>query len=596
MVVRAASRAGIAGKKQSAPLMAPSATSRALVCQTVVSKVNASRRRLLSGSVVPRTPLVSRTVGKLAECLRQKIWRFDVLSVAHSIQLDDTAVPQRPRIDVDAALWHNEVLVTPNQQDWRLADSIEQVWQGGVERERLPIQPGTLGTALLEVLKQLGGWAAGETWRAHRGRHGGGPTQPAGHWRSALVRDLADNDRAFPIDGWGSRNDLRHEALSDAVKQNPLPRCRPKILIRALAAQPIGGRLVLHDKLGLMPVTVIGFDVQAVEAWLHTVTEVDPPLSWTRLPGGHSNLTYLVTDSAGRELVLRRPPKGELLPKAHDMWREYRIIDALWPTAVPVAQPIAFCDDRAVADTHFYVMGKASGRVLHTGTAAVAWLDVPARARAGEAFINALAALHSLDPETLGLQDLGRPDSYVARQLSAWHRSWTTQVDSARHDDPRIHELHELLTARMPQQGSARIVHGDYGPHNTLFNQRGDVTAVLDWELATLGDPLADLGYCINSWVEPGEIGAYGTDPATARPGFPSRQDLIARYESATGADLGQLAYYRAFNWWKLACIIHGVYARYMEGKKSTEGVDLPDLFRRMRACVDAAEQQAALI
>jgi aminoglycoside phosphotransferase (APT) family kinase protein len=371
---------------------------------------------------------------------------------------------------------------------------------------------------------------------------------------------------------------------------------RATLATRGSSTQVLGGRLVLHDRLRLMSVTVVGFDAPAVEAWLHTVTEVVLPLSWTRLPGGHSNLTYLLTDSAGRELVLRRPPMGELLPKAHDMWREYRIIEALWPTAVPVAEPIAFCDDRAVADAHFYVMGKASGRVLHTGTAAVDWLNPPARARAGESFIDALAALHSLDPEALELQDLGRPDAYVARQLSAWHRSWTSQVDSARHDDPRIHQLHELLTARTPVQGSARIVHGDYGPHNTLFDQSGDVTAVLDWELATLGDPLADLGYCINSWVEPGEFGAYGADPATAQPGFPSRQDLIARYERATGADLGQLAYYRAFNWWKLACIIHGVYARYMEAKKSTEGVDLPDLFRRMGSCVDAAEQQAALI
>ena len=172
------------------------------------------------------------------------------------------------------------------------------------------------------------------------------------------------------------------------------------------------------------------------------------------MPGGHSNLTYALRDQAGREMVVRRPPMGQLLPKAHDMWREYRIIDALWSTPVPVAEPIAYCDDRAVAETHFYVMGMADGKALYTGAAVEAWLDEPARAHAGEAFIDVLAALHTVDVEAVGLGDLGRPDSYVARQLRTWHTAWTAQVPHAGHDDPRVHELHELLSASDPRAGA----------------------------------------------------------------------------------------------------------------------------------------------
>src|SRR5215212_7294057 len=136
---------------------------------------------------------------------------------------------------------------------------------------------------------------------------------------------------------------------------------------------------------------VVGFDVATINAWLATVTDVLPPINWQRLSGGHSNLTYTLSDAAGREFVVRRPPQGVLLPKAHDMWREFRIIKGLWPTPVPVAEPIAYCDDRAVAETHFYVMGKAEGAALYSGAAVEAWLDLPARQHAGEAFVDVLA-------------------------------------------------------------------------------------------------------------------------------------------------------------------------------------------------------------
>ncbi len=339
---------------------------------------------------------------------------------------------------------------------------------------------------------------------------------------------------------------------------------------------------------------VVGFDVPVIEAWLAEVTSVAPPIDWRRLPGGHSNLTYELRDAAGRELVIRRPPQGELLPKAHDMWREYRIIDGLWPTPVPVAEPIAFCDDRAVAETHFYVMGKVDGAALYSGTEVAAWLAESARRRAGEAFIDVLAELHSIDPADVGLADLGRPDGYVARQLKTWYGSWTASIPFAEHDDERVHELHAMLVDRIPDQGPGRVVHGDYGPHNCLFSRSGEVNAVLDWEIATLGDPLADFAYSINAWVEPGDAGVYGADPPTALPGFPSRDEMIARYATATGADLSDLAYYRAFNSFKTACILHGVYARYRAGQKSTEGVDVDMLFARIGLSLDSAAVLAA--
>jgi aminoglycoside phosphotransferase (APT) family kinase protein len=292
-------------------------------------------------------------------------------------------------------------------------------------------------------------------------------------------------------------------------------------------------------------------------------------------------------------MVIRRPPEGELLPKAHDMQREYRVIDGLWPTDVPVAQPIAYVDDPELCDVHFYVMGKVEGSALYTGEEVQGFLDEAARAAAGESFIDTLATLHSIDPAEVGLAELGRPDGYVARQLKTWYGSWNASIPFADYDDPRAHELHDMLAAKAPEQGPGRVVHGDFGPHNCMFNASGEVTGVLDWEIATLGDPLADFAYSINAWVEPGDGGVYGADPPTVLPGFPSRDDLIERYASRTGADLSDLPYYRSFNAWKTACILHGVYARYQAGQKSTEGIDVPALYDRFLLSLDRAAEFA---
>jgi aminoglycoside phosphotransferase (APT) family kinase protein len=340
------------------------------------------------------------------------------------------------------------------------------------------------------------------------------------------------------------------------------------------------------------PTPPVGFDPAVVEPWLAANSELEPPCAWVRLEGGHSNLTYALTDAFGAEFVIRRPPEGPLLPKAHDMFREYRIIDALHPVGVPVARPVVYCDDREVCERHFYVMSKVGGQALYSGEQTAPRLDATARARVGESFIGVLAQIHSVDPASVGLDELGRHEGYVARQLTTWYGSWVASADDAGYDDPDVHRLHDSLMANLPEQGPARVVHGDYGVHNTMVADDGTIAAVLDWEIATLGDPLADFAYALNAWTEPDDV-VEGTDPATALPGFASRADLIRYYEARIDADLSDLAFYRSYNWLKTACIVHGVYARYRRGQKSIEGVDLEALYNRIKISIDRSRAQA---
>jgi aminoglycoside phosphotransferase (APT) family kinase protein len=336
-----------------------------------------------------------------------------------------------------------------------------------------------------------------------------------------------------------------------------------------------------------------GFDTSVVNRWLTTISDVQMPVSWSRLPGGHSNLTYLLRDATGRELVIRRPPEGPLVPRAHDMWREYRVIEALWPTSVKVPEPIAYCNDPAVADVHFYVMSRVPGAALYTSAETERWLDIGARQRAGDDFIDVLAELHAMDPAEIGLDNLGRADGYMERQVSRWYRSWLSQVGASGFDDPRVHQLHDLLSQSIPEQCGARIVHGDYGPHNVLFERSGAISAVVDWEMATIGDPLADLAYSVNAWVGPGDAPIDRPDVPTALEGFPDREQVVERYVRQTGVDLSRLTYYRIFNFWKRACILQGVYVRYSRGQKRPDGVDVPEILVRLGRFLDAAASLA---
>ncbi len=333
-----------------------------------------------------------------------------------------------------------------------------------------------------------------------------------------------------------------------------------------------------------------GYDRGAVERWVASnIAALSPPFEWVKLEGGHSNLTYLLTDSNGEKAVIRRPPQGKLLPKAHDMKREHTIISGLGSTSVPVAVAMGLCEDESITGAVFYVMSQVPGRALYTAEDVDDWLSMEARANVGRSFVETLAALHRVDPNDIGLDRLARPDGYVGRQLRTWYGSWQASLEGADYDDARIHQLHDELVSSIPDQGPARVVHGDYGMHNCMIDQGGNVVAVLDWEIATLGDPLADFAYAMNGWSDPDDEIRISHEAATTAPGFSRRQELIDYYAELTGRDLQNLAFYRRFNYFKTACILHGVYARYRLGKKSAEGIDLDAMKDRLIGAIDLA-------
>ncbi|MEM9254738.1 MAG: phosphotransferase family protein [Pseudomonadota bacterium] len=335
-----------------------------------------------------------------------------------------------------------------------------------------------------------------------------------------------------------------------------------------------------------------GFNVPAVEAWIGECVEcLDPPFQWTRLEGGHSNLTYRLDSADGTTAVIRRPPQGPLLPKAHDMSREWALISALGPTAVPVPRALGFCETPDVTGAWFYVMGWVEASPLYNAEDTIHRVPKTQRVAMARDFFGVLASLHKLAPDDIGLGDLAKKDGYVARQLSTWYRSWTASADTAQFDDPRVHRLKDFFAKHMPQQGPARVVHGDYGLHNCLIGRDARVAAVVDWEIATLGDPLADLAYALNPWPEQLSDEEVDLSSATSADGFPSRSELAQHYADLTGANLEQLEYYVGFNGWKSAAILQGVYARYQQGNKSAEGADLVALRSRIGRSLDFAER-----
>ena len=303
-----------------------------------------------------------------------------------------------------------------------------------------------------------------------------------------------------------------------------------------------------------------GIRQDAVVAWLQERVEgFRPPVEFSLIAGGHSNLTYRCADQTGTAVVLRRPPLGHVLESAHDMGREYKIIHALQGTDVPVAPTIGLCADVDVNDAPFYVMQFIEGPVLHDAETA---RGVPEAERhtLGLHVIDILASLHAIEPNDVGLGDLGRREAYLTRQLKRWNKQWQA---SKTHDVPEMEESSKILSETMPEQIGSAIVHGDYRLGNMIVGD-GQIQAVLDWELCTLGDPLADVGYLMNSWVEPGD--AMPELTSTSIGGFPSRALLCDRYTEATGRNLDGINYYRAFAHWRLAAIGQGVYKRYLVG------------------------------
>jgi len=313
---------------------------------------------------------------------------------------------------------------------------------------------------------------------------------------------------------------------------------------------------------------VEGIDHDAVTGWFrHEVTAAEPPLEFSLIAGGHSNLTYSVTDANGRRWVLRRPPLGQVLATAHDMGREHTIISALGPTDVPVPPTAGLCTDVEVNGAPFYVMEFIDGTVVRSHADAEG-LSAEQRQQAGRSIVDVLAAIHAVDVDAVGLGELGRREDYVARQLKRWYTQFKgsdSQVEGGLGLDS-VHRVHDELAANIPPQGPAAIVHGDYRLDNCMLGGDGSVIAVLDWEICTLGDPLADVGLLCVYWSDPDEAAVLPQASPTALEGFPRKQELVDRYAAVSGRDLSDLPFYVAFGYWKLTCIIAGVYARYAGG------------------------------
>jgi len=311
-----------------------------------------------------------------------------------------------------------------------------------------------------------------------------------------------------------------------------------------------------------------GIDVERVTAWFVDRLGATAPLAFDLIAGGRSNLTYRVRDEAGGDWVLRRPPLGHVLATAHDMAREHRIISALADTDVPVARSRALVTDEAVNGAPFYVMDFLDGLILRDLADAEA-VAPEVRRRAGLSIAETLAKIHAVDPDAVGLGDLGRKDGYIERQLKRWNGQFEK---SATRELPSVTEAFARLSATVPEQGAAAIVHGDYRLDNTMLRPDGEVQAVLDWEICTLGDPLADLGLLMVYWGRPGDGFSALPGGATTADGFPERDEMVAAYEAAGGRPVTDLGYYTAFGYWKLACILEGVYARYKAGAMGDDG------------------------
>jgi aminoglycoside phosphotransferase (APT) family kinase protein len=338
-----------------------------------------------------------------------------------------------------------------------------------------------------------------------------------------------------------------------------------------------------------------GIDRAAVESWFdQNVDGAEPPLAFERISGGHSNLTFAVTDKGGRRWALRRPPLGKRLGSAHDMSREHKVVSALGPTEVPVAPIAGLCEDESVNKAPFYVMEFVEGPILRFKADAAAFPEEDDRRAIGERVVDTLAAIHSVDPDAVGLGDLGRKEDYVARQLHRWQGQWEK---SKTRELEVIDSVHQRLAARIPEQGPATIVHGDYRLDNMILTPEGEVAAVVDWELCTLGDPLADVGLLMVYWSEPGDELIPLAEPATVEPGFPTREELRARYAERSGRDLSQLDFFVALGYWKLAIILEGVYARYAAGQygKTDEGIhQFAIVVEQLATAAEEAEQRGA--
>jgi aminoglycoside phosphotransferase (APT) family kinase protein len=328
-----------------------------------------------------------------------------------------------------------------------------------------------------------------------------------------------------------------------------------------------------------------GLDLPAVTSWLNTQRPglLAGPLTAELVAGGRSNLTY-VLDDGSRRFVLRRPPLGHVLATAHDMSREHRMISALSGTRVPVPEPLALCEGDAVNGAPFYLMSHVDGRVLRNG-GDLADLDGAARETLARGMMTVLAELHAVDPAAVGLAGFGKPDGFMARQV----RRWSAQLENSRSRDlPGIERLRDALAGSVPAPSQelgggsgGGIVHGDYRLDNLIVAGPTEpdalaVRAVLDWEMATIGEPLSDVGLLLAYWDGLGSRPNAVTSSLGPQAGFPVGDVLVGWYAEQTGADLSTLPWYVAFGFFKIAVILEGIHYRYTKGQ--TVGADFDQI------------------
>lgn len=334
-----------------------------------------------------------------------------------------------------------------------------------------------------------------------------------------------------------------------------------------------------------------GLNLESVTRWLDdNVSLLHGPYQFELIAGGRSNLTFRGEDASGTPFVLRRPPTGHVLESAHDMAREHRLISAVGQSTVPVPRTYGLCLDTSVNDAPFYVMECVAGEVLDD-PAKVAMMSNAARVAASEHLFDVLADLHSLDVDQIGLGDLSKREGYIERQLKRWTKQWQA---SKTEEVPVVDAVAERLQARIPVQHGVSIVHGDYRFGNCLTDiDAGRITAVLDWELCTLGDPMADIGYLGVTWGGQGERGVASRDPS-GEPGFPTYEQMIDRYAARTRRDMDDLNYYVAFSCWRLAVISQGVRARFMHGAMGDQDIDLENARLSVLELAERAAQALA--
>lgn len=316
-----------------------------------------------------------------------------------------------------------------------------------------------------------------------------------------------------------------------------------------------------------------GLDLVRLAAWLdeHRPGLRRGELSGRLLTGGKSNLTYRITDGV-HAWALRRPPLGHVLPTAHDMAREFRVISALRDSGIPVARAVALGDDPGVAGSAFYLMDYVDGRVLSTASDTLA-LSPDEASRTGELLVDTLISLHGLAPEAVGLSDFGRPAGFLGRQLNRWHQQW--RASETRPLDLLPVVVHRL-SASVPEAAGAAIVHGDFRLANMIFTPALDrIAAVIDWEMATLGDPLTDLGLLMvyQSLAADGDADLAPLPPAA---GHLTAAQLAERYRAGSAHDLTRLNWYVAFGYFKLAAISETIRHRHLAGQTVGTGFDHP--------------------